>query len=242
MRSSGMRRLLIAAVALACVSCSREKEGPAPQAPARETMPPGAVPPPTSMPPTASDDSRVKALPLGSPIPASVAGLSLASANGPAMALGQARHVRGLLVVFTCNTCPYARAWESRLVALGNQYQDLGLGVVFINANDPSQSPGDSLEATAQRVKDRGHRFPYLMDSTGAAARAFGAAHTPEAFVFDAGGTLVYHGTVDDNAQDETQVTARWLQDALAATVSAQPVPLAETKALGCAIKLAPLG
>lgn len=237
-----MRRLLIAALALACVSCSRETERPAAEAPARETMPPGAVPPPTSMPPTALDEPRAKPLPLGSQIPASVAGITLASANGPAMALGQARHVRGLLVVFTCNTCPYARAWEARLVALGNQYQDLGLGVVFINANDPKQSSGDSLEAMAQRVKDRGYRFPYLADAKGTVARAFGAARTPEAFVFDAAGTLVYHGTVDDNAQDATQVTARWLQEALAATVSAQPVPLAETKALGCAIKLAPLG
>lgn len=234
--------LLALAVLLLASSCGREVEPPpaapppaAPTAPA----PPGSGPPPGVVPSTAGRERR-SALDMGSHIPEEAARLKLPVASGQPIALGQARRDKGLLVVFTCNSCPYAKAWEKRLVSLGNAQEALGMGVVFVNSNDPGQSSAESLEAMAARVKERGHAFPYAADASGALARMFGAARTPEAFLFGPEGTLVYHGAVDDNAQDETQVTAYWLKDALAAVVSGQPIPVTETKALGCAIKLAP--
>ena len=239
-----VRPLAAIAVVLCLLApaCRRGEEAPPPSGtPPRASVPPGAGPPPSSVPSTAGGEERRQVLPLGAALPESVTGILLPVAGGQPLALGQARRDKGLLVVFTCNSCPYARAWERRLVALGNAHAELGLGVVFVNSNVSAPPADESLEAMARRVEERGHRFAYAQDPTGAVARAFGAARTPEAFLFDASGKLAYHGTVDDNAQEESQVTAYWLKDALAAVVSGQPVPVAETKALGCAIKLAPL-
>lgn len=235
-----MRPALAVALLLAAASCSRKAEPPAPaSAPPAATTPPGGGGPPTSVPSTTGEERR-PALELGSAIPSSVTDVQLPVPGGQPVTLGAMKRDKGLLVVFTCNSCPYAKAWERRLVALGNANAKLGLGVVFVNSNVSVPPADESLQAMAARVAERGHEFPYAQDATGAVARAFGAARTPEAFLFDAAGALVYHGTVDDNAQDETQVTAYWLKDALAAVTSGQPVPVAETKALGCAIKLAP--
>jgi peroxiredoxin len=234
-------RASVLVLALLAAGCDRAGEEPAPaSAPAAASTPPGAGPPPSTVPSTTPEERRA-ALRLGEAIPEAVTALPLPVADGQPIALGQARRDKGLLVVFTSNACPYAKAWEKRLVALGNQHSDLGLGVVFINSNDPKQNPLESIESMTRRVEEAGHRFAYASDASGTVARAFGAARTPEAFLFDAQGRLAYHGTVDDNAQDETQVTAYWLKDALAAVAGGQPIPVAETKALGCAIKLAPL-
>ena len=231
--------LVVVILGLAAACSRRAEPPPASTAPPAASVPPGAGPPPTTVPGTAGGEERRPALELGAAIPPSVTAIQLPVAGGQPISLGQARRDKGLLVVFTCNSCPYARAWEKRLVALGNENAKRSLGVVFVNSN--AVPPADeSIEAMTRRVEERGHEFPYAQDSTGAVARAFGAARTPEAFLFDAAGALVYHGTVDDNAQDETQVTAYWLKDALAAVTTGQPVPVTETKALGCAIKLAP--
>jgi hypothetical protein len=228
-------------VALAAAACHRRTEEPAAaSAPAPSaSMPPGAGPPPTSVPSTTGDERR-PALAIGAPLPEQVMGVKLDVVGGQSIALGQARRDKGLLVVFTCNSCPYARAWEKRLVELGNANAELGMGVVFVDSNASAPQADESLEAMSRRVEEAGHRFPYARDASGQIARAFGAARTPEAFLFDAAGRLAYHGTVDDNAQDESQVTAYWLKDALAAVVTGQQVPVTETKALGCAIKVAP--
>lgn len=231
------RRLLVTALLAATFGCAREAAPPQPAA-GTAAQP---LPPPTDVPSTTGEPSRHATLPLGAEVPQKAAEIALPATTGASVTVAQARREKGLLVVFTCNTCPYARAWEKRLVALGNDSLDQGLGVVFVNSTDPKQSPDDALEAMGKRVEERGHRFPYVADATGALARAFGAARTPEAFVFDATGKLVYHGTVDDNAQDEANVTAYWLKDALQAAVLGRPVPVTETKALGCAIRLAPL-
>lgn len=234
---------LAVALVLAASSCSRDREAPAPPAtaPPRAAAPPGSGPPPSTVPSTAGPERR-SALAIGAMLPEEAARMVLPVAGGDPIALGQARRDKGLLVVFTCNTCPYAKAWEKRLVALGNEHAALGLGIVFVNSNDPAQSAEESLEAMARRVAERGHRFPYAADATGAVAKALGAGRTPEAFLFGASGALVYHGAVDDNAQDESRVTAYWLKDALAATIAGLPAPVTETKALGCAIKFAPAG
>jgi len=144
---------------------------------------------------------------------------------------------KGTLVVFTCNHCPWAKAWEERIVALGNHAAAQGVGVIAINSNDPKAYEDDGFAEMQQRAKERGMNFPYVVDATSDVARAFGATRTPEAYLFDASGKLVYHGTIDDNAQEPEKVEKRYLADAVDAVVAGAAVPVAETKALGCGIK-----
>ena len=144
---------------------------------------------------------------------------------------------KGLLVVFSCNHCPWVQRWEERIVALGNSYQAKGIAVVAVNSNDTAEYPDDDFEHMQARAKEKGYAFPYVVDATSDVARAFGASKTPEAFLFDAAGRLVYTGTIDDNAKDAAAVTATYLKDALEAVASGGAVPMAKTKALGCSIK-----
>jgi hypothetical protein len=153
--------------------------------------------------------------------------ISLASAAGP----------KGTLVIFTCNHCPWVKAWETRIVDLGNKYSKSGFGVVAVNSNDPAQYPEDGLDGMKDRARERGMEYPYVVDATSDVARAFGATHTPEAFLFDKAGRLVYHGSIDDNAHEPDKVKARYLEQALDAVAGGRKVAVKETKALGCSIK-----
>jgi AhpC/TSA family len=128
--------------------------------------------------------------------------------------------------------------WQSRIAEAGNAALAKGVGVVAVNGNDPEAYPEDAFDVMVKRAKEVGYKFPYVVDATSDVARAFGASHTPEAFLFDASGKLVYHGAIDDNARDAKAVKARWLADAVAAVATGKPVAMAETKALGCSIKL----
>lgn len=163
--------------------------------------------------------------------------VKMQNVDGKNLAIGDVKGEKGTLVVFTCNHCPWAQAWESRIIALGNEYSKKGIGVMLVNSNDPTAYEEDAYEVMQTRAKERGMEFPYVVDATSDVARAFGASHTPEAFLFGKTGKLVYHGAVDDNAKQPDQVTARWLQDALAATAAGKPVAVKETKSMGCSIK-----
>jgi len=165
------------------------------------------------------------------------ADVKMANVDGKSLSIAEAKGPKGTLVVFTCNSCPWAQAWQSRIAELGNTYAKQGIGVIAINSNDPTVKPDDDMAAMQERAKMLGLAFPYVVDATSDVARAFGATRTPEAFLFDAKGKLVYHGAVDDNGREPEKVTARWLNDALAATVAGKPVTMKETKSLGCSIK-----
>lgn len=157
--------------------------------------------------------------------------------NGKTLTIAQAAGKKGTLVMFICNHCPYVKAWQSRLAEVGNAAVKAGIGVIAVNSNDPSAYPEDEYAVMVQRAKEVGYRFPYAVDATSEVARAFGAARTPEVFLFDAAGKLVYHGAVDDNGQHPDQVKARYLFDAVTAVAAGKPVANADTKALGCGIK-----
>jgi hypothetical protein len=122
-------------------------------------------------------------------------------------------------------------------VSLGNASVKRGVGVIAINANDPTDYPEDDFSTMQSNAKKSQMEFPYVVDATSDVARAFGATRTPEAFLFDAHGKLVYHGAIDDNAHQPDQVKSRYLEDAVNALVDGKPIALAETKALGCGIK-----
>ena len=174
------------------------------------------------------------ALAIGSPAP--LKDTAMKRVGGRPLSIAGAAGKKGTLVLFICNHCPWVKAWQSRIAAIGNAAPSQGVGVIAINSNDPAAFPADDFEGMAKRAKQARYRFAYVMDETSDVARAFGASHTPEAFLFDASGKLVYHGAIDDNAHDAKAVQQRWLADAVTALQKGQPVPTAETKALGCGI------
>jgi hypothetical protein len=180
-------------------------------------------------------DEPAGSLPLGATAPA--AAVKMKATDGRELAIGDVRGKLGTLVIFTCNHCPWVKAWETRIVELGNTWAAKGFGVIAINSNDPAVFPEDAYDDMRTRAKERGMRYPYVVDSTSEVARAFGASHTPEVFLFGEKGTLVYKGTIDDNAKEPDKVTSRYLADSLAAVAAGKEPSPAETKSLGCSIK-----
>jgi peroxiredoxin len=139
------------------------------------------------------------------------------------------------LVVFTCNHCPYALGWHDRIAAVARDYDDVT--VLAINANDAERYPRDSFDAMRERVaRDGGWPMPYLRDETQEVARAYGAQTTPDCFVIDADGRVVYRGAPDADHEDPTQ-NAAWLREALDAVLAGSEPARRETKPVGCSIK-----
>ncbi|HEY3215085.1 MAG TPA: thioredoxin family protein [Candidatus Eisenbacteria bacterium] len=184
----------------------------------------------------AADDPTPKTLGLGDLAP--MRQVSLKNVDGRQITIAEAAGKKGTLIVFSCNHCPWVKMWQKRIARIGNAAIGQGVGVIAINSNDPSEFPEDGFDEMKVRAKQLGLRFPYVVDETSEVARAFGAARTPEAFLFDAEGKLVYHGTIDDNARDGRAVKQPWLKQAVEALAAGRAVPTAETKALGCSIKL----
>ncbi len=177
---------------------------------------------------------HASALAIGDAMPAAT--VKLTDVDGRNITLAQEAGKNGTLVIFSCNHCPWVKAWEDRLVAIGNEYRNRGIGVVAVNSNDPAAYPDDDLPRMQERARQKKYAFPYVMDTTSEVGRAFGATHTPEAFLFDASGKLVYHGTIDDNARDPGAVRHAYLRDALDSTLAGKRPGVQETKALGCTI------
>jgi peroxiredoxin len=156
--------------------------------------------------------------------------------DGSEVSIADVAGKEGTLVMFSCNHCPYVKAWQGRIASIGNAAKAKGVGVIVINPNDPADYPEDSYAEMQKRAEKLGFQFPYVVDATSDVARAFGATRTPEAFLFDKDGKLVYHGAIDDS-QKADQVSKRFLQDAIDAAVAGKDVPVKETKFIGCTIK-----
>ena len=142
----------------------------------------------------------------------------------------------GTLVIFSCNHCPFVKAWQDRIASIGNAAKGKGVGVIVINSNDPASYPEDSFTEMQARAKQLGFTFPYVVDATSGVARSFDATRTPEAFLFDKDGKLVYHGAIDDS-QKADEVSKHFLQDAIDAAIAGKDIPVKETKFVGCGIK-----
>jgi peroxiredoxin len=140
-------------------------------------------------------------------------------------------------VIFSCNHCPYVRAWEDRMVQIQSDYTDKGVQLVAINSNDESKYPDDSFAKMKDRARDKKFNFPYLRDETQNVARAYGAERTPEVFLFDRNSILQYHGTIDDNYDDPKAVKEHYLRRALDSVLAGKSVSTRETKPVGCTIK-----
>ena len=140
------------------------------------------------------------------------------------------------VVVFTCNECPYAKAFEGRIIEVASQYAAKGVVFYAIDPNDDVRFPGENMAAMKARAVERKYPFPYLKDGDSSVARAYGARVTPHVFVVDGGGTLRYRGYVDDSARPE-QRTKTGLTDALDALLANNTVANAVTREFGCTIK-----
>jgi peroxiredoxin len=185
--------------------------------------------------------SMAGVLPIGKPAPESTVKMKNAvDGKLKSVSIADVTGKGGTLVVFTCDHCPFARGWEARIVELGNTYVKKGVGVILINANDPSEHEEDGFAGMQARAKSADMQIPYVVDETSNVARAFGATVTPEVFLFDRHGKLAYHGAVDDNRKEPDKVQNHYLKDALDAVVSGKPPAPPETKSLGCSIKYRP--
>ncbi|MBI1804565.1 MAG: thioredoxin family protein [Ignavibacteriae bacterium] len=142
-----------------------------------------------------------------------------------------------LIIVFSCNHCPYVQAYEDRMIRLHREYEKEGVQLVAINSNDTKNYPDDSFELMVKRARDKGFNFPYLRDEDQSVADAFGATHTPQFFVFDKGRKLCYSGKMDDNWKEPGAVKETYLKDALDNLLAGEKVKVPETYSIGCTIK-----
>ena len=144
-----------------------------------------------------------------------------------------------LVVVFSCNHCPYVQAYEDRMMSFQREYEAKGVRMVAINSNEEVHYPEDSYDAMVKRASARKFNFPYLRDADQSAANAFGATHTPQFFVFDRERNLRYSGKLDDNWKDAAAAKEHYLRDAVESVLAGKPVPVSETHSIGCTIKWA---
>ena len=160
----------------------------------------------------------------------------LPGVDGQSHSLDSYRDAEALVLVQSCNHCPYVQAWEGRMIELQGDFGPRGFRLVAIGSNDVDSHPEDSFEAMRERARERGFNFDYLYDESQEIARTLGSQRTPEVFLFDRDRRLVYHGAIDDSRDDRT-VTRHYLRDALDALFAGEEPPVAETPAPGCTVK-----
>ena len=165
---------------------------------------------------------------------------SLKNVDGKMVALGDYSDQKGVILVFTCNTCPFAKAYEERIIKLHNKYAGKGFPVVAINPNDEKVSPEDTFESMQALASEKEYPFPYLKDETQEIYKAYGATRTPHIFLLENKGgkfKVAYIGAIDDNAMDASAVSQKYLEAAIGALISGDKPSPNTTKAIGCTIK-----
>lgn len=170
----------------------------------------------------------------------SVADFKLKNVDGKMVSLSDYKDQKGAIVIFDCNTCPYSKAYNGRIIDLNDKYASKGFPVITINPNDPEISPGDSFKEMASQAKKKGYEFPYLQDETQQVARSFGATNTPHVFVLERDGqnfNVAYIGTIDNNSRDGSAATKKYVEDAVDALLADKSISTTRTKAIGCGIK-----
>jgi peroxiredoxin len=179
---------------------------------------------------TKADDAEQKKLAVGDAAPA---WKDLAGVDNQKHSLGEHADAKAVVVVFTCNHCPVAQAYEDRIVAIASDYADKGVDVVAINVNNME---ADKLPAMKERAEEKGFKFDYLSDPSQKIGRAFGAAVTPHAFLLDGERNVAYIGAIDDNMNAE-KATKTYLRDAIDAVLAGSKPQVDSTKPVGCGIQ-----
>jgi len=179
--------------------------------------------------------TSVDPLAIGSTIPK--ADKKLRDVSGKEISLKEAMNINGLLVMFSCNTCPYVVKNQNRTHAICNYAQKNSIGVVVLNSNEGNRDTEDSFDAMKKYASAQQYNWKYAVDDNNELANAFGASRTPECFLFDKNMKLVYRGAIDNNPADEHNVSRKHLQIAMDEMVSGKDVSVKETKSVGCGIK-----
>lgn len=174
-------------------------------------------------------------LPIGSAIPK--ADVKMKDISGKEVSLKDAKKKNGLLVMFSCNTCPYVIKNQSRTTEIGNYATDKNVGVMIVNSNEAYRSGEDSYDAMISYAKNQGYKWYYVVDKNSQLADAFGAKKTPECFLFDNTGKLVYHGAIDDNPSNASSVSRKHLQEAIDEMTAGKDVSVKTSRSVGCSIK-----
>lgn len=163
---------------------------------------------------------------------------NLKNVDGEMVSLANFKDAKGFIVIFTCNTCPYAVKYEDRIIDLHNKFADKGYPVIAINPNDPDVKPGDSYDKMLVRSKEKGFAFPYVFDEGQKVFPKFGATKTPHIFLLGSDLTVEYIGSIDDSPNNASKVEKRYLEDAIAALEKGEKPNPSTTKAIGCSIKV----
>lgn len=165
---------------------------------------------------------------------------SLKNVNDKMVSLKDFKEAKGFIVIFTCNHCPYAVAYEDRIIDLDKKYKKLGYPVIAINPNNPEKQKDDSFDKMKVRAKEKGFTFPYLNDDGQKIYPQYGATKTPHVYILqktDKGNVVQYIGAIDDNHSDASAVKQKYVEEAVDALLKNQEVKVKTTKAIGCSIK-----
>jgi len=166
---------------------------------------------------------------------------SLKNVDGTMVSLADYEDAKGFVIIFTCNTCPYAVASEQRIVALDKEFKSKGFPVIAINPNDPSVQPADTFEKMQAKAKEAGFTFPYLYDDSQTVYAKYGAKKTPHVYLLQKEkekNIVKYIGAIDDNVRNGAGVKERFLANAINQLLEGKEITVKETKAIGCSIKV----
>ncbi len=174
-------------------------------------------------------------LPIGSEMPK--ADLKMKDVSGKDVSMKDALKEKGVLVMFSCNTCPYVVKNQERTISISEYALKMNVGVIVLNSNEALRNDDDSYNDMKAYAKEQNYRWNYVVDNNHEVADAFGANRTPECFLFDKNLKLVYHGAIDDNPSDASAVVRNHLKEAITELVKNKDVSVKETKSVGCTIK-----
>jgi peroxiredoxin len=166
---------------------------------------------------------------------------NLPNIDGKQISLSDYNDAKGFIVIFTCNTCPYAQAYESRIVELDKNYASKGFPVIAINPNDVTQQPDDSMAKMKSRAAEKGFTFPYLRDDSQEVTKAYGATKTPHVYLLNKESDDKYKvefiGAIDDSPRDASDVSEKYVEAAIESLLKGEKPAITEKRAIGCTIK-----
>ena len=174
-------------------------------------------------------------LPIGSSMPK--AEVKLKDISGKEVTMAGSKKEHGVLVMFSCNTCPYVVKNQQRTITISEYAQKMNVGVIVLNSNEAQRNDADSYDAMKSYAKEQKYQWNYVVDQNNEVADAFGANRTPECYLFDKNLKLVYHGAIDDNPSDASNKKRHHLQEAINELVAGKEITVKESRSVGCSIK-----
>ena len=178
---------------------------------------------------------NISSIAIGTEIP--LVEYKMEDVSGEIVSLNSVKKKNGLLVIFSCNTCPFVLGWQDRYIPLGDWTLENNIGFVLVNSNEAQRNDVDGLEKMRVHAATNKYNTFYTVDKNSELADAFGATRTPEVFLFDGNGKLVYKGAIDDNSEDANAVLKPYLGVALQSLLNGVEINSNATKSIGCTIK-----